>query len=586
MSKNVTLLEAVEQLDEGLLNSDYTMGFELECYVKYDSPIYNRITNEGYYTYDDEDSEDENRYVYDNVTDYFTYLLKTIDNVQIPDETSGQPESHEDSSVNNRNYYKDVSVEYSSPIIPCKPIWFNKIIKTLEYLTSNGVYVNDTCGFHHHLHFKGMTERDMVWLYCNIAADPEFYREFHALGDWDLSDDTYASYDALFDLGRALVNKNFDETLSLLNTNKWRVFRIHPQGTLEWRGPRGFLEEGTRHIKTFYKLMIKLISKISTYMDSKVVIGTTITKDELFNGLIDAVPRAEEPPTLEFLKHSESYDSSKKLNYISKWGNVTEKSMKKFADAIAKQPLILYTLIMQEHEKVGKFIDAMMSSYQGEYSFKKALKGIVEKGKASNEFVAHYFNVTNTMDMELYLKVLIECGYHEYLTHQTILQFLSGSDSTSDLFGRVETVIENQVPLSIKDIEYALYRLACANSFVYEYFVEWFIGRNNRLKLADKVIVKMLMFITQCVLIKDIQYRLPSNTDMNTIKKLVINADMVNEWNTMIVNYIKYDAELYNMYIGDKTVKDIFNLIKRNSTVTQYLSGDDITKLEDNGIYI
>lgn len=586
MSKGLTLLEAVEQLDEGLLTSDFTMGFELECYISEDSPIYDEVTDNRYYNYDSDDSDDENRYVMDNISDFITRKLKTIDNVSIPDETMGHSGAHEDSSVNDRNDYRDISVEYSSPIIPCKPIWFNRIIKTLKYLMNNGVYVNNTCGFHHHLHFKGMDERDMVWLYCNIATDPEIHRDFSSLNGWYLDDDTYASYDKLNDLGNAIIDRNFDEVLSLLNTHKWRVFRIHPQGTLEWRGPRGFLEEGTNSIKDFYKLFIKLIGKITTYMDSKVVVGSTVTKDELFNGLTNAVENAELTPTLEFLRHDESYDSNKKMNYISKIGKVSEESMKKFANAIAKNPMIIYTLIMDDNNKVGKFIDSMMVSYSGETSFKKALKKLNTMNKVTPEFIAHFFKVTDINEMDRYIKLLLECGYHEYINKDVIARFLEDSDAISTLYFRLETIIENQIPISIKTIEKALLKEAQMDGFNYDDFVRWFIS-TNRLQLSPQVITKILMFMTQSVVIKGFDYTLPRNNEsLKKISNIVTSANMVNDWNNMVKQLVRKDCDMYKLFVGEKTLKDIFMMVKMNPMVKSRLSDKDIETLENNDIYI
>jgi hypothetical protein len=114
MAKNLSLLEMAEKLDEGLLTSEFTMGFELECYIDHDSIVYDNVTTNYYYDPDDDEDTSD---LMDDVTDYFTGLL-TSDDKQ--NELTGKAGTHRDSSVNDPRHYGDISVEYSSPCLASK----------------------------------------------------------------------------------------------------------------------------------------------------------------------------------------------------------------------------------------------------------------------------------------------------------------------------------------------------------------------------------------------------------------------------------------------------------------------------------
>ena len=242
------LFEQFQRLDEKLLTSEFTFGFELEA-----------ICNDSHICYS-----------IDRIKEYIDdELVKGVDSTQAK-KLAGKSAIHQDSSVHgdveDSDYdeededreREELSFEYGSPIFPCTPFWFNKVVKTLRSMINNGFYTNDSCGFHHHLHFNGMTERDMVWIYCNLSMDDEMYNKFGSLEgvdgyDYNLYSNQWASRTAMKDLKAAVEADNWEGVLSELNTNKWRAFRIHPQGTLEWRGPRDFMNRGNiDNINLFY----------------------------------------------------------------------------------------------------------------------------------------------------------------------------------------------------------------------------------------------------------------------------------------------------------------------------------------------
>ena len=65
------------------------------------------------------------------------------------------------------------------------------------------------------------------------------------------------------------------------------VLRIHPQGTLEWRGPRNFLnEDNLELIKKFFYKLIDVAKMFADCMD-KTTIGKTNISKNIFIKMLD-----------------------------------------------------------------------------------------------------------------------------------------------------------------------------------------------------------------------------------------------------------------------------------------------------------
>ena len=316
-------------LDEGLLRSDFTFGFELEAFVSEGSDLMDEVRN----------SDDEYDYITDFLNSFFSKNGMTSLKVVA--------RTHRDGSLSDET---GLPFEYSSNIYQVTPQNIEGLIKSLNEILDEGIFTNETCGFHHHLKFNGITERDTVWIYCNMAMDPnwdEFSNFKSENGDnISLFNDDYASYQDLDDLSAAIENGNFGDVAQYLTTSKYRAFRIHPQGTLEWRGPRDFLSSGNRKdIKNFYFLLLRLIDRIKKYMDSNVLIGTEYTKKEFFNFLSAAIKEKNLSPSLEFIN-----------GYNQNLSNIkSEKSSMPFREEIENKLTDIFT----EHpEKFYKFLKA------------------------------------------------------------------------------------------------------------------------------------------------------------------------------------------------------------------------------------
>lgn len=279
------LLDEHQVLVETLLPTEWTWGCELEGYQR------GAINNS--YAYDDEDEDedydddDDYSYLYDETYDTLINCLEKNCDSNLYDDSHS--EVHSDGSLNNIG--NNLAFEWATPIFKATPKAFEGFVHTLYDLFKDGeIYTNDDCGFHHHLMYNGMNERDCIWIYCNLAMDDDFIDETIDFDDFSLYSQQWSSINPFTIIRKSIKNDDWSTVLGLLSTDKYRLFRIHPQGTLEWRGPRDFLNEAALEvIKDFYyKHLQKVIMKFIEYNRSTTLFGTNISKNEFFEKLTEA----------------------------------------------------------------------------------------------------------------------------------------------------------------------------------------------------------------------------------------------------------------------------------------------------------
>lgn len=240
------------------LKSDFTFGFELEG-----------VVNTNVNTRDD----------------LFTLLNENFGDCG---------DMHYDGSIRYNRYNSETSFEYSSPIFNYTPSNIVKVLKCLDKLPTFGVSVNRSCGFHTHISFDGITQEDTVWFIFWLCASGKF-ENFRKLGRTNLYGARYAQFNFLDRIannikGYAKSGASYIRLESILyeicTNEKYRAIRIHPQGTIEWRGPRTFLNTPT-HKKTlsFFKKLDEFIDCFieSMQVDSVTVDGTVFEKKDILS---------------------------------------------------------------------------------------------------------------------------------------------------------------------------------------------------------------------------------------------------------------------------------------------------------------
>lgn len=243
-------------LEENYLSGEFTFGFELEAFKRL-------------YTYD---------YSYEEMRDM---VITDIGNGFNMDENKVAETLKGDGSL-NPNKEQDLSFEWAFPYVNFTPENIIKVINGLEYLKTQGYYTNKTCGFHVHLAFPNISSKDCVWILTQLAFDKEMQNTIMKFNRLVLYNKEYASPKFLEEIRDAFENGNYEDLRRAFTNDKYRMIRIHPQGTLEWRGPRGLLQSG-RNIRHFFQLLYKFVLWISKAQEAKYING--MSKENFFNAI-------------------------------------------------------------------------------------------------------------------------------------------------------------------------------------------------------------------------------------------------------------------------------------------------------------
>ena len=586
MSKMIRqhLLEQFQRLDEKLLTSEFTFGFELEA-----------ICNDSSICYD-----------IDNIKDYIDEQLTKNVTKEQRNKLGGHSDIHQDSSV--RGDYEDngdddysneeMSFEYGSPIFPCTPYWFNRVITTLRNLINNGFYTNDTCGFHHHLHFNGMTERDMVWIYCNLAMDSETYDKFSSLQGADdreyyLYSNQWARRDAMKDLKAAVNAENWEGVIEQLNTNKWRAFRIHPQGTLEWRGPRDFMNRGNlENINRFYKLFNQLIAKIRKYMDLNVLTDTNITKKEFFQHLTDAVDEMSDKPDMEFISHTEGYDSGTTLKYkTDKRGVITPETINNLIKRFKNNPTLFVNLINDNPDSIDFFLQIItkknglydiMFSVRDKYLTNDSID-FEEKKYFIENLLEELKNYCSSTKLGAFVKDFNLSKYDAKLAVKALRE-VSSISAFKELLRFV--LKESPQNLKIKDLEKAVYSLL-TNSVYLDSVLKVLLQRQYVNILGESYIIRILLWaLNACV---STGSRIDGYSSMipitvNKIKNVVKADGSDKNWDLVISQLINNGSDNLLAYMIKKPSRDhIAKWAARNPHLRSELDSD--LRDDDTNLY-
>lgn len=183
--------------------------------------------------------------------------------------------------------------EWISPVLKLTP---DCIIECIGFLQDfkKVFYTDSECGFHTHIAFNGITPDDAMWLELKLAMDEDERNEVTELVLYtdptadeyepiDYSNNRYASIDYLEKLSSAITDKNYEKVASLLTNEKYRALRIHPQGTLEWRAPRGFLDEdvSANYIKSFFLQLHQFVRWMINALDENFLEDCDLDRNNL-----------------------------------------------------------------------------------------------------------------------------------------------------------------------------------------------------------------------------------------------------------------------------------------------------------------
>lgn len=304
-----------ELLLEKKLTTDFTFGFELEAIW---------ITN----TYYDDDDYDDDDYDEDGIcrNNYGLYA-GNIENFFIDQGLEGG-DLHGDCSLDSMG--RGVTFEWASPVLPFNVASIEKVIKMFKKGLGTKFEVNNSCGFHNHISFNDISLEEVIWIMSKLAMDDrarEMFSDFEGIKfvtHW--SGDEY-----LNDLKQAIEENNYKKIVSLCSTDKYSVVNVHRNKTLEWRGPRGFLErEDMGIIIRFYQRLQKIIKWIIDILDENEING--IDRKNYIDMAMAALPNGN--------KRIQNFTSGKKVK-----GLLSEESIQKYFNEIVNDNNVLFKFI-------------------------------------------------------------------------------------------------------------------------------------------------------------------------------------------------------------------------------------------------
>lgn len=360
-----------EILLEKKLTTDFTMGFELEA-------VWYADTDDGY---DD----------FENYQDSIEAFFDSCD-------LSGG-DLHGDGSVNG--YGDGAPFEWASPVLPVNMTSINKIINMYKKGLNEVFTVNDSCGLHHHISFPNMSAEEMVWIMCKLALDTNMREKITHFKDYDFV--TTWSKDSYLDrLKDAVLNDNYNDIVKICRTDKYSLVNVHSHNTLEWRGPRSFLdtsrEKALKNVVEFYKLFWSFIKWMTDVLDENEI--NNISKDNFIQSIKTAM-RAEGMNDINSFKMTSGKEkgimSEETLNKLLK------KTMNdiKFMATLYKTNKNFEQFIQYLYNKnrLGKRVESLNTADGIEQDVKNAINNICYK-YVPLRMIAHWFDTLSTETLQ------------------------------------------------------------------------------------------------------------------------------------------------------------------------------------------
>lgn len=180
------------------------------------------------------------------------------------------------------------SFEYKSGVNQFTPMNLQKFVMFLNSLPEYNIVTNPTCSLHIHFSYPTISKEDVFWFLINLATNKEKINEFIKMNKFKFINEKYASLDLFEKIRNMFDDDGIKYINSLLTNEKYSLFRVHPIGTVEWRGPRDFLNKHNQEdIKEFVKKMYSLVKFISSSISNPSVTynGITLDKKKLYKSV-------------------------------------------------------------------------------------------------------------------------------------------------------------------------------------------------------------------------------------------------------------------------------------------------------------
>ena len=411
---------------EKYLASQFKFGFELEAMVE-DALI---DFSDDYHDEADYDSLDEA--IKEEISTAFNF---SEDEIEIKYDGSLEP--------SNRF---DYAFEWATPTMQFTPENLKRSIHGLDYLMKHNFYTNESCGFHVHLSFPNITDQDVIWIISKLSIDKPMFKKITNFEGLNFFNEEYAEKGVFEKIGKLINEEKYSELAQYFSTKKYRMLHIHPQGTLEWRGPRDFLDdyEGIHIVYDFFKLLHEFVSWMSKSISDNHING--ISKENYFKLVFG-----------EDVKVNDYIDNFNKKSRFSKMKNIISDDIeKKYVNRFIKLMIKNKSDYTPSVEKILKlYIDDMYADFTFATNI---LKKLIEMDDIST--IRYFFNllINENNDFGSFFNNNIE-----YTLFEKIVEYLLQ-------FKEDEKYISNYVYRYFSN-------LSQDKKYVFEYFVKKFYDK-------------------------------------------------------------------------------------------------------------
>ena len=411
---------------EKYLASQFKFGFELEAMVE-DALI---DFSDDYH--DEVDYDSLNEAIKEEISTAFNF---SEDEIEIKYDGSLEP--------SNRF---DYAFEWATPTMQFTPENLKRSIHGLDYLMKHNFYTNESCGFHVHLSFPNITDQDVIWIISKLSIDKPMFKKITNFEGLNFFNEEYAEKGVFEKIGKLINEEKYSELAQYFSTKKYRMLHIHPQGTLEWRGPRDFLDdyEGIHIVYDFFKLLHEFVSWMSKSISDNHING--ISKENYFKLVFG-----------EDVKVNDYIDNFNKKSRFSKMKNIISDDIeKKYVNRFIKLMIKNKSDYTPSVEKILKlYIDDMYADFTFATNI---LKKLIEMDDIST--IRYFFNllINENNDFGSFFNNNIE-----YTLFEKIVEYLLQ-------FKEDEKYISNYVYRYFAN-------LSQDKKYVFEYFVKKFYDK-------------------------------------------------------------------------------------------------------------
>lgn len=411
---------------EKYLASQFKFGFELEAMVE-DALI---DFSDDYH--DEVDYDSLNEAIKEEISAAFNF---SEDEIEIKYDGSLEP--------SNRF---DYAFEWATPTMQFTPENLKRSIHGLDYLMKHNFYTNESCGFHVHLSFPNITDQDVIWIISKLSIDKPMFKKITNFEGLNFFNEEYAEKGVFEKIGKLINEEKYSELAQYFSTKKYRMLHIHPQGTLEWRGPRDFLDdyEGIHIVYDFFKLLHEFVSWMSKSISDNHING--ISKENYFKLVFG-----------EDVKTNDYIDNFNKKSRFSKMKNIISDDIeKKYVNRFIKLMIKNKSDYTPSVEKILKlYIDDMYADFTFATNI---LKKLIEMDDIST--IRYFFNllINENNDFGSFFNNNIE-----YTLFEKIVEYLLQ-------FKEDEKYISNYVYRYFSN-------LSQDKKYVFEYFIKKFYDK-------------------------------------------------------------------------------------------------------------